>query len=374
MSQTIKYIIFLFLFTLSMSGCEEKIIYEDSLEVGSIYVDEITDNTIHVYTGETFQVKMNLLPPEAKVTEQLKYVYSSGNEKVFTVNGNGVISGVSPGEAILYVEASNYSELKTIAMVSVTDEIFPVTEIRLDERLKNLALAIGDEIVVGEYLEILPEKATNKQYSLAISNKEVLALTESGTIKALSLGESVLTIKALDGSNVTATSKILVKEPSYTPLDRSTWTVSTSHNLPDDAAIKNAPESLIDGSIATCLSMVKPGKSYAGVTVGANEEAFFIIDMKEKSAFNYFKIFHRTSNTQLYLRVWGVSLFGSNDGKTFEPIGENIPVEYDGVTSHTARLMHDSNYRYLKVQYSNWDPKSGSTVQIAEFELGVFGF
>lgn len=374
MNQTIKYVVFLFLFTLLASGCDDEIVYKESLEIGSMYVDGITDNTIHVYTGGTFQVEMKILPPEAKLNEAIKYAYSSGNEQVFTVDAAGLLSGVAPGEAVLYVEGSGYPGLKTTTMVSVTDEIFPVTEIKVDERLKELTLAVGDEIILSKYIEILPENASNKEYSLAIDNTEVLELTESGNLKAMKLGKGVLTIQALDGSNVTAACNISVKEPTYTALDRSAWTVATSHDLPADAAIKNAPESLIDGSISTCLSMVKPGKNYAGITVGADEDVFFIIDMKQKSTFNYFKIFHRTSNSLSYLRVWGVSLFGSDDGKTFELIRENIPVEYEGVTGHTVRTMDESNYRYLKVLYVDWDAKSGSTIQIAEFELGTSGF
>ena len=374
MNPTIKYLVFFLLFAVLGTGCEEKIIYEDSPEIGSIYVDGITDNTIHVYTGETFQVEMNILPPEAKLTEQVKYVYSSGNEQIFTVNANGVMNGVSPGEAVLYIEVSNYTGLKTVVMVSVTDKIYPVTEIKVDERLKSLTMAVGDEIEANEYIEIIPENASNKEYTLESSNGEVLTVTQSGNVKALALGDVVLTIKAKDGSDVTATCNISVKEPVYDALNRLAWTVTPSHNLPADAAIKNAPESLIDGDIATCLSMVKPGKSYAGVAVGADEDVFFVIDMKEKSTFNYFKIFHRTSNTQPYLRAWGVSLFGSNDGETFESIRENVPVEYEGVNDHTVRIMHESAYRYLKVQYTDWNPQSGSTIQIAEFELGLFGF
>lgn len=374
MNRTIQYVTFFLLFAALFAGCEEKIVYEDNPGVGSIYVDGVTDNTVHLYAGETFQVEMNIQPSDAKLDGPVLYLYKSGNERVFTVDAKGLIRGGAAGEAVLQITLPNYPALKTVAMVAVTDKVHPVTEIKIDDRLKNLSVGVGDEIEIGKYITILPENASNKEYTLQVSNKDVLAVTESGSVKALALGEATVTIKAKDGSNVSAICSVAVKEPAYSALDRSKWTVTTSHNLPVDNAIKNAPESLIDGSIATCLSMVKPGKSYAGVSVSADEDVFFIIDMKEKSAFNYFKIFHRTSNTQLYLRVWGVSLLGSNDGETFEVIRQNILVEYDGVNHSTVRMMDKLNYRYLKVLYTDWDPKSGSTAQIAEFELGTFGF
>jgi uncharacterized protein YjdB len=374
MNPTIKYLAILLLCALPGVGCEEKVVYEDSLEAGSIQVSNITDNTLRVYTGETFRIEMSVLPPEAKSAEQIKYAYVSGNEQIFTVSSDGVVSGVKPGEAVLRIEAVNRDGMKTAVMVSVTNKLYPVTEIKIDERLKNLTLAVGDEIQLDGYIKVLPENASNKAYTLESSNGQTLAVTESGSVKALALGNATLTVKAKDGSGITATCKISIKEPVYKAIDRSAWTVIPSHNLPADAAISNAPGSLIDGNISTCLSMVKPGKSYAGISVGADEAVFFVVDMKAKTKFNYFKISHRTSNPQLYLRIWGVSLFGSDDNKTFTPIRENIPIGYDGVNDHTVRMLNESDYRYLKVQYTDWSKQSGSAIQIAEFELGLFGF
>lgn len=369
-----KYVFLLLLFVLLGTGCEEKINYEESLEAGSIQVDGIQDNTINVHTGETFQVKMNVQPSDAKLSVQPQYLFSSGDKQVFTVDANGIVSGITPGESVLYIETSNYEGLKTMAVVSVTDKIYPVAEIKVDERMKNHTIAVGDEIAIGKYIEILPANASNKEYSLLSSNKEVLDVTETGNVKALALGDAVLTIKAKDGSNTAATCNISVKVPVYNTIERTGWEVTTSHKLPVDDAIKNAPKSLIDGDKATCMSMVKPGKSYGGVSVGKDEAIYFILDMKEKTDFNYLKIFHRTSNSLHYLRTWGVSLFGSNDGETFEPIREDIPVEYDGVDDHTIRLTDKLTYRYLKVQHVNWHLQSGSTIQIAEVEMGTYGF
>jgi hypothetical protein len=370
----IKYTAILLLSVLPGAGCEEKVIYEESPEAGSIHVSNITGNTLRVCTGETFRIEMRVQPPAAESGEQIKYAYVSGNEEIFTVTADGTVRGVKPGEAVLRIEALHRESLKTAVMVSVTDRLYPVTEIRIDERLKDLTLAVGDEIRPDSYVRVLPENASDKGYTLESSHAQTLAVTPSGSVKALALGDATLTLKATDGSGVTATGHISVKEPVYAAHDRSAWTVTPSHALPDDAAISNAPGSLIDGNPATCLSLVKPGKSYGGISVSADEEVHFIIDMQAETTLNYIRITHRTSNPQLYLRVWGVTLYGSDDNNRYTPIRENIPIVYDGVNDYTVRMIEESHCRYLKVQYTDWSKQSGSTIQVAEFEAGQYSF
>ena len=150
-------------------------------------------------------------------------------------------------------------------------------------------------------------------------------------------------------------------------LDRSGWSVSVSHALPADAAISNAPESLTDGDGGTCLSMVKPGKSYGGVTVGEEETVYFIIDLGADRTFDYFRILHR-DNGNTNLRAQKYSFYGSDDGASFSAISEGVAVDAGQLS-----LMGDlpkSTYRYIKVTYDQWS-SSSSTMQIAEFNLGV---
>ena len=75
----------------------------------------------------------------------------------------------------------------------------------------------------------------------------------------------------------------------------------------------------------------------------------------------------RSSNSSSYLRIPEVQLYGSHDGTTFEPIGDRI------TTNRSANINYEiptSTYRYVKVEYTDIDTSSGSTVQIAEFQLG----
>lgn len=62
------------------------------------------------------------------------------------------------------------------------------------------------------------------------------------------------------------------------------------------------------------------------------------------------------------------TLYGSNDGTTFEEI-EIVPIEFtDGGDKIT--LKKTSNYRYVKFKVSKWNQNPNYTVCIADFKLG----
>lgn len=154
----------------------------------------------------------------------------------------------------------------------------------------------------------------------------------------------------------------------YSDFNRSAWISTQSHTRPTDAAITNAADSHIDGNTTSCLSLVKPGKSLSGVTVGANETVYFLLDMGSQQKIDYFRLRHR--NTSLNLRVRSFSLYGSNNGTDYTPIKENIAVNYTNTALEEQQDLPGDSYRYIKFIYEGWDPDSGNTMQIAEFYLG----
>ncbi len=352
------------------SGCKDDVEYVDSSDPSAIQINDITDNTIVVYTGETNQVNLSVLPDDAILDDAVAYEYLSGDTNVFTVAANGLITGIAPGETVLTVTSTNYTGLRTMAMVSVTDRMYEVTSINVEEPFLDYTMPPGATLELDDYLTIFPENATNKKVSYESSNPSSVIANETGTIEAVAPGEATITITAQDGSGTATTIHIVVREAGYQDADRTGWTVSLSHDIPDDTAISNSAESLIDGSTSTCLSMVKPGKSYGGITVGSDEQVHFVIDMQEATSFDYFRIRHRTSNSYTYLRVWGVSLYGSDNGTDFTPIAENEAIDYEA-TEDTVDLPVQVTFRYIRMTYDLWDPDSGSTIQIAELNLGT---
>lgn len=150
-------------------------------------------------------------------------------------------------------------------------------------------------------------------------------------------------------------------------LDKTGWVVTPSHPLPKDDAISNAPQSLVDNNTTTCLSLVKPGKSYDGIKVPETDQVFVIIDMQKEVEFTTINLSFRLNHSN-FLKAQKVSFYGSNDNKTFTPIKEGTQLD---ITKNnvTVELGKTAKCRYLKMTYDAWDTAQGSTMQFSELGL-----
>ncbi|MDR1091801.1 MAG: Ig-like domain-containing protein [Prevotella sp.] len=354
-------------------SCEDKIEYVESKKPQGIKIVGITNNTIEVYTTATRQVEMAVISGNAEVESPVTFVYKSSDKDVFTVSPTGLITGVGVGEAVLNVGAEQYPELKAMAVVKITNEYFNITSIEIASGFEDYTMAVGTILNLSPYITVKPENASNPALTFASSDGKVATVSEAGVIEAKKTGAATIKIIPADGSPVSAECKITVKEAVYNNLDRTGWVITPSHKLPKDDAISNAPESLLDDKTTTCLSMVKPDKSYDGITVGAGEEVFFVVDMKTEAAFDYLRLDHRSNNSYAYLRPYALSIFGSNDGNAFTPILENIPAKYEQA-NYYIHLPAQVKYRYVKILYTDWDKKSGATMQLSELNIGLKSF
>lgn len=370
MKKHIKTLPFLFaLSCLSLTGCDTDIKYVESRTPQSVHIAGISNNTIPVHTSETFQIEMTILPENAEPEGTVTFLYESTDRTIFTVSPTGLITGVGIGEAVLNVNVVEYPELKTMAVVKITDRYFNITSIEIDPGYETAVLGVGNRFNLGACITIKPDNASNPAIKYESSNTEIATVNEEGIVEAIAPGVVTIKITPVDGSPVSTECTITVKEIIYVRLDRAEWVITPSHGLPYDKDFNNAPESLLDDKLNTCLSMVKPGKTYEGVTVPSSDEVFFVIDMKIESTFDYVKFDHRSTNSNVYLRPYALSISGSNDGTTFIPILENVEGQ-PAKSNYVVYLPTKTTYRYVKIRYTDWDTKNGSTIQLSEVNLG----
>lgn len=329
---------------------------------------------ISLKDNETLNLNVVVLPRNAK---NQKVTFSHKHPDLMSVSESGLITPKAVGKGVLTVKAGD-GDVTVDYQVEIISHLIKAT---------GLALSPGEKIIktattfnVADLLVFTPSDVWDKTLICQSSDETVIALTDSGAT-ALKEGETNITATTYyttDGRPITVSFKVKVMDVLVADLDRKGWSVTPSHPIPEDAAIKNAPESLIDGDKATCLSMVKPGKSYGGITVPVEDDVYFILDMKSEQRFNHFRIDHRTGNTATIIRVWAVRLYGSNDGETYTPLTDTdieIPnATYNTIlTSGNVQIGDGSiaSYRYLKVYYTSWDTGSGSSMQMSEFNLGL---
>lgn len=183
----------------------------------------------------------------------------------------------------------------------------------------------------------------------------------------------------------------------YNDIDRTGWTAKAPPYSPTDnvAGIDGkiaGAEFIMDGNANTFLALVKPGKTYSGITGPASiEDLGFTVDFGSAQKFNYFRILFRANNTYDYLRPWQISIYGSNGTETdpaqrtwtliTDASGNNkitLPnAEGNGTNKVTGNVLLENSVAYtsIKVVYTGMSSSSsGSTLQLGEFFLGQVSY
>ena len=104
-----------------------------------------------VYNGETAQLNFTVEPADAT---NKKLVFASSNEKILTVDENGVVTGVSGGEATVTATTTDGSRRQAKIKVKVMQHLTGVHMLR-----KTAYIDLGQTSLAGAVLE--PEKAKN---------------------------------------------------------------------------------------------------------------------------------------------------------------------------------------------------------------------
>jgi len=179
----------------------------------------ISPSTLEMNSGTTAQL-MATLTPEGSFGS---VTWSSSDESVATVDGNGVVTAVAGGTCIITATAGG--SLKK-ATCSVTVKQL-VTKIVLSQKQVFLKL---DEFV-RLTATVLPENAANKNVVWSSSN-ESIAPVRSGRVDAYDYGTAIITCEAADGSGVKATCLVcIVGEDVYVDLGLPSGTLWATCNI-----------------------------------------------------------------------------------------------------------------------------------------------
>ena len=168
--------------------------------VNSVQINSAGE-TNEILCGNTLQLSATVLPANATSP----YVnWSVSDESILSVDQNGLVTAVYPGEAYVYAESHG-----------VTDAFLIVVKPILIERIvipENLILESGTQYEFKP--EIYPENATIKQLVWTESDPSVGMMLSpmSNIFCANGIGQVTLTCTATDGSDVFATCFVDVRK------------------------------------------------------------------------------------------------------------------------------------------------------------------
>ena len=142
----------------------------------------VTPSSKTIDKGESFSISTTVIPEDA---ENKTLEFTSSDESVATVNAEGTVTGVAPGNVVITATAAN--GVKGECKVTVAEEY----GIYLSET--ELTLTVGQEKTLTA--TVTPEDAENKTVTWTSSVPEV-ASVDGGKVKALNEGSAVITATA----------------------------------------------------------------------------------------------------------------------------------------------------------------------------------
>ena len=164
-----------------------------SLDVNSLTLDK----------GDVATLTATVLPEDA---DNKGIIWSSSNEAVATVSSEGEVTALSLGEAVITATAADGSGVT--ASCTVTVGRVPVASVLLDK--SEATLNAGESLTLA--VTILPEDATDKSVTWTSSNDDVATVSSDGVVTAVGAGTADITATANDGSGLSATCVVTVKE------------------------------------------------------------------------------------------------------------------------------------------------------------------
>lgn len=152
-----------------------------------------------VNVGESIALKAN--------TSNSNLTWESSDMEIATVE-NGIVFGHKVGKTTISATYINGS----VATVEV-EVIQPVTNLHIlanGQYVENSILPLRIDKTLRFNAQITPENATYKTVEWSTNNSTVATVDESGLVTPVGVGETIVTCKATDNSNVTASCKIKV--------------------------------------------------------------------------------------------------------------------------------------------------------------------
>ena len=195
-------------------------------------------DTLKLNRGETRTLKATLVP--ANVTEKSVF-YDSSNPGVATVDENGVVRAVSPGQAVITGTTVNNLKSKCVVTVVINPE-----SIRLNE--DSATMYFGDSLKLTA--AILPSDATEKSIIWSVSDKSI-ASVNNGTVKVWGAGK--ITVTATTVNRLVAKCEILILSEDnifnpFADIKSGTWQYDAARAVFDDRLMTGKGE-LIPGKV-----------------------------------------------------------------------------------------------------------------------------
>lgn len=231
---------------------------EVSVSYRTLVVQPVNQVKVNAETKTTFVGgKLQLTPAYAPENASIKAVtWSSANEKVATVDANGLVTGLAKGSAAIKATAVDGSGRNGSITITVQQQ---PQSISLSE--SNLVVNMGSYRTLKA--TVLPNHTNNKKVMWSSSDESVAVVNSSGRITPVSVGSCTITCRSEDFPMVYATAKVKVNQPA------------TKVSFAEDSVALD-----VHTSIQMFWEVAPFNVTDSSVTFSSNKEAIATVDAK----------------------------------------------------------------------------------------------
>ena len=218
----------------------------------------LNKTSAEINTGGTLQLTATVLPSNAT---NKTVTWTTSNSSVATVNSNGLVTTIASGTVTITARTTDGSNLSASCSVTVKQSSVLVTSISLNKT--SAELTEGNTMQLSA--TVLPSNATNKTVTWTTSNSSVATVSSNGLVTAKNPGTATITSRTTDGSNLSASCSVTVKQSfvlaTSISLDKISAEINTGGSLqltatvlPSNATNKTVTWTTSNSSVATVNS------------------------------------------------------------------------------------------------------------------------
>lgn len=159
----------------------------EDIKINKLFFDSYS---LKLYVGES---KKNVPLFEPSNATNAEFVWSSSNEDVAIVSGDGTVTALSLGTSNIKVTTKDGTKNNSF-ILEVAKAPIPVADLYMNT--PKIEVAVGESTKLT--VTVLPVNATNKKI-IWTSSDESIAKVKDGKVEGVSLGSAIITAQAEDG-------------------------------------------------------------------------------------------------------------------------------------------------------------------------------
>ena len=179
------------------------------VEVSSITLNK-TNEILHIDGEHKDKLYLSAVVSPANA-EDSSVTWTSSNDAVATVDGNGVVSAVAQGEGKITCRSNMNPNIFAECTVHVYKTV-DVTDIQLDKTSEELWANESDKNTIQLSATVIPANATYTSVHWSSSDKNVAWVDGWGKVTGLSAGTATITCTSVKNQDVKATCQITVHQ------------------------------------------------------------------------------------------------------------------------------------------------------------------